>query len=225
MLDIYQQSSADGHIRAIRRLSMVFKPDMLQSEPSKVERLIHMVSSFIEANRENETFLSLGLTLAAKIGQEDLLRLVESFVNDKNITIGRLARDLCQFEAPTLTGSIRSIFVLDDSKLITRQLEKSLLDAGYLVQAEIHVRNGFEGLKRNTFDLLILDLNMPEMSGLDFLRKAREVEIAPEKVLVLASNRSTEELGGIIAAGISGVSLKPFNMNDILTKISELSGA
>ena len=118
--------------------------------------------------------------------------------------------------------TIRRIFIIDDSKYITRQLTNVLTKAGYEVVAENHVREGLQKLFRADFDLMIVDLEMPEMNGDVFIANLRQQGRAPQDVIVIAASRNSEDLAPIIKQGIKDLLFKPFPMNDLLNRIRKL---
>ena len=124
---------------------------------------------------------------------------------------------------PNYLKPIKNIFVMDDSRYITKQLAKVLARAGFDVDYENAVEDGMDRLSAGQFDLLILDIIMPGMNGAEFLAEARKQEIAPEYTLVITSTRNEEDLQPLIRSGIDGLMLKPFRMEDLIAKIRELT--
>jgi CheY-like chemotaxis protein len=167
----------------------------------------------------------IGIALAGKIAHPSLLRSVEGHLNNANPQIARAAREIVLEHHGSAGGTIQSIFVLDDSRYMTNQLSALLVKSGYRVTAENNVREGLLSLYQGDFDLLILDLEMPEMDGLQFLKAAREAKAAPEHVLIITSNRDRENLQRVASQGIGGLFLKPFPMQDLIQKIKAIEAA
>ena len=72
------------------------------------------------------------------------------------------------------------ILVVDDEQQIGRILKKALERAGHEVVFTEQPEQGLQLLKDRPFDIVITDLNMPEMNGLEFLTRARLVRPAAE---------------------------------------------
>lgn len=66
-----------------------------------------------------------------------------------------------------------NVLVVDDEQIVLRSCERILSAEGYYVETSLSARNALELLKENIYDLLITDIKMPEMSGLDFIRQVR----------------------------------------------------
>lgn len=121
----------------------------------------------------------------------------------------------------------RVVFV-DDSKtvLLTAQMAlKKLVDEGKIelktfenpIDFLNEVENGFR------YDLLITDINMPQMSGLDMVRKVQEnkdLELKP--ILVLTTETSLEKKREARKLGISGWITKPFTPDKLLMAIKRV---
>jgi two-component system response regulator PilR (NtrC family) len=67
------------------------------------------------------------------------------------------------------------VLIVDDEQSICDVLSISLKKEGYVVSSETNPRKALERLKRETFDLVLQDLKMPEMDGIDLLREIKKV--------------------------------------------------
>jgi two-component system KDP operon response regulator KdpE len=110
------------------------------------------------------------------------------------------------------------VLVIDDEPAIRRFLRTSLTAQGYsLLEAE-DGEKGLAMLQRNAVDVLILDLGLPGMSGLDVLRKLR-ADGSSLPVIVLSSR--DDETGKVMALdmGADDYVTKPFGMDELLARI------
>ena len=83
------------------------------------------------------------------------------------------------------------VLVVEDEKLLRELLESELTRSGYLVQV---AANGVEGLARYTeecFSVVLLDVKMPEMSGLETLRKIKEKR--PNLQVILLTGHGSQQ--------------------------------
>lgn len=113
-------------------------------------------------------------------------------------------------------GSPR-ILVVDDDRGIRQALELLLQQSGYRVETAEEAASGLAVVRRGT-DLVVSDIVMPGMSGVEFLREIRDTNPALPVILITAypsaqSRRDARQLG------ISGWILKPFRPDAILTPI------
>lgn len=111
---------------------------------------------------------------------------------------------------------MKKILVVDDD-VIFRHLVKELLEEnGYLVDTAKDGVEGFEKLKKGKYDLVILDVNMPNMNGFETLNKIREdEEIFDIPVIMLTVKSMVEDQLQGFEYGADDYIAKPFE-NDIL---------
>jgi two-component system, OmpR family, KDP operon response regulator KdpE len=110
-----------------------------------------------------------------------------------------------------------TILIIDDEVQIRRFLKIGLESQGYIV---LEAEKGEEGITRTVLkkpDLILLDLNLPDMSGVDVLRKIREWYHAP--VIVLTVRESEHDKIELLDNGADDYITKPFNMGELLARI------
>ncbi len=118
-----------------------------------------------------------------------------------------------------------TILVVDDSVSIRQSVSFILKQNGFaVVDAEDGVQ-GLEKLKSTTVQLIITDVNMPNMDGITMIKKIREIpDFRFIPILVL----TTESQGSIIdegkKAGATGWIVKPFSNEKLLTTIAKVLG-
>lgn len=92
-----------------------------------------------------------------------------------------------------LLNTSYKILLVDDS-ITTRTLEKNILTkAGYTVEAVQNPIEAFEIMKSTRFDLIITDIEMPEMNGFEFLEKLKTDEMYSDIPVIVVSSLLTEE--------------------------------
>jgi two-component system KDP operon response regulator KdpE len=110
-----------------------------------------------------------------------------------------------------------SILVIDDEAQIRRFLKIGLESQGYTV---FEASDGDEGMTQSVMkkpDIILLDLNLPDMSGIDLLKKLREWYSAP--VIVLTVRESEQDKIELLDFGADDYLTKPFNMGELLARI------
>ncbi len=116
----------------------------------------------------------------------------------------------------------KKILVVDDSKLMHKMLNVML--QGHEL---VHANDGLEALQKlgtdPGIDLILLDINMPRMSGLELLGKIQEDPLLSEIPVVIVSTEGTEEdtLRGLERGAAAYIS-KPFDNRVLLEVISRL---
>ncbi|NQY87714.1 MAG: response regulator [Colwellia sp.] len=115
------------------------------------------------------------------------------------------------------------VLVVDDSNSIRDMVCFTLKSAGYQY---VEAKDGREGLTKaqaESFDLVISDVNMPNMDGIDLcteLRKLPNFKFTP--VLMLTTESSTDMKMRGKAAGATGWLVKPFNPEKLLATIKRV---
>ncbi len=109
------------------------------------------------------------------------------------------------------------ILIVEDDKAITRLLELEFNYEGYSFDVAYDGRSGFNKFLENEYQLIILDLMLPELSGLDVCRKIRKTSSVP--VIMLTARRDlTDKIMGL-DIGADDYVTKPFEMEELLARI------
>lgn len=112
------------------------------------------------------------------------------------------------------------ILIVDDEKASRKSLKDILRLEGYNVSAAEGGQQAVEVLEEEDFDLMLLDLKMPGMSGLDVLEKT--VEIAPRtKIIMLTAHGSLESAIEALRFGAHDYLLKPASPDEILASVEK----
>lgn len=112
------------------------------------------------------------------------------------------------------------ILIVEDD-VSTRKLEQMILErAGFL---PLEAEDGAEALRildTEHVDIILLDIIMPEMSGIDFLKQLKSNPITANKPVVLCTSVSEQDyVQEALSLGISGYILKPIKAIDLLQKV------
>ncbi|WP_324717927.1 response regulator transcription factor [Carboxydochorda subterranea] len=109
------------------------------------------------------------------------------------------------------------ILVIDDEPQIRRLLQVALSAHGYAVVTAETGRDGIAAAATQRPDLVILDLGLPDMSGLDVLREVRGWSRVP--VVILSVHGREEEKVAALDAGADDYVTKPFAMGELLARL------
>lgn len=115
------------------------------------------------------------------------------------------------------------ILTVDDAKALRLMVEKALLPFDCEATESANGFNGFFAIERARPDLILLDINMPVMDGLEMLlRLKRTPEIANIPVIMLASPADKAVIPSLPERGAVGVLMKPFNEEALLQAIQRV---
>lgn len=116
--------------------------------------------------------------------------------------------------------------IVDDSSVMRKIVERSLRQAGLDSLLVLEAANGTEGLdllKVKQVDLILSDINMPSMDGLEFLRQIRTQNLAQGVPVVMITTESSEEhVKQAIEAGARGYIRKPFTAEQVKERVLPL---
>jgi two-component system chemotaxis response regulator CheY len=114
------------------------------------------------------------------------------------------------------------LLIVDDSTMLRDMLVYALNEGGY--NDVIEAVDGVDGLnkaKQNSFDLVITDVNMPNMDGITLVEELRKISTySKTPILVLTTERSDEMKSKGKAAGATGWIVKPFVPNQLLKAVN-----
>jgi CheY-like chemotaxis protein len=123
-------------------------------------------------------------------------------------------------------SSRRLVLVADDEQDILALVTTILERAGYEVVA---VRDGAEALaavRDRSPDLAVLDISMPELDGLEVLRRLRaDAETSELPVVLLSAQAQEADVARGFATGASAYVKKPFSPRDLTERVDELLGS
>ena len=109
------------------------------------------------------------------------------------------------------------ILVVDDESQITRVLKTALSSQGYEVKTEADGESGFNAALDWLPDLIISDLAMPKMTGVELCRAVRERSAVP--IIVLSVRGEEKSKIEALDAGADDYVTKPFSVNELLARV------
>jgi two-component system chemotaxis response regulator CheY len=104
---------------------------------------------------------------------------------------------------------------------------ETLEKAGFALEQAINGIEAMEKVLARPFDLVIVDINMPRMDGLSFLRALRRAtpEVARLPALMITTEAGEQDVGEARAAGTNFYLVKPVSETDLLRHVAILTGA
>jgi len=119
------------------------------------------------------------------------------------------------------------ILIVDDDVELTKAAQTAISSFGHDVQCSNDPKEGLKLIREQNHDMVLLDLSMPEFSGVDIIENlAKDGKIKEKKiVIVTASSANDEELKKLMDSGVHSVLRKPVDIDAILDKIEEVGSS
>lgn len=119
-----------------------------------------------------------------------------------------------------MNNRMERILVIEDEEKIARFVELELEYEGYLVEKAFDGREGLELALAQPFDLILLDIMLPGLSGVEVLRRLRRISSTPV-ILLTARDEVADKVAGL-DAGADDYITKPFAIEELLARIRVL---
>ncbi|NNK82079.1 MAG: response regulator [Flavobacteriaceae bacterium] len=117
------------------------------------------------------------------------------------------------------------VLAIDDQQLVLLPLEKRLKELGYNVRTETNGQNGMDKYDSFKPDLVIIDINMPGIKGLDVVKYIRITKNSKTPIMVLSGNTEDKTITEGFELGIDDYMKKPLSLNEISARVKRLIGA
>jgi len=120
------------------------------------------------------------------------------------------------------------VLIVDDSSVMRKIVERSLRQAGLELEEVKEASNGAEALtevQKSSFDLILSDINMPAMDGLEFLRNLANIPSARSVPVVMITTEGSEaRVVEALSVGARGYIRKPFTPEQVKERVAPLVG-
>ncbi|OHB96828.1 MAG: hypothetical protein A2W74_01510 [Planctomycetes bacterium RIFCSPLOWO2_12_38_17] len=116
----------------------------------------------------------------------------------------------------------KRILIVDDEEGYRKVLLNSLAEIGYETKA---VRNGYEALeeiKKQNYSVILLDVKMPGMDGIEFLERIQGIK-STSNVVIITAYTDKDVVKEAVIKGAKKVITKPFSMDDIEACLKEFT--
>jgi two-component system, chemotaxis family, chemotaxis protein CheY len=120
----------------------------------------------------------------------------------------------------------KKVLIVDDSSIVRMQVGRLLTDEGFIVVEAIDGVDATEKLAASPdAKLIICDITMPRMSGLEFLSTIRQNGSPPVPIVMLTTEGRPEMIQKAKALGAKGWLVKPFKPDHLLSVVKKLTSA
>ena len=117
------------------------------------------------------------------------------------------------------------ILTIDDQTLILLSVEKKLQEMGYTVQTASTGKEGVTFFQTFQPDLVLVDINMPDMNGIEVVKQLRSLEKQRTPILVMSGNTDEDVIMKGFDLGVDDYMKKPVSLNEMVARIKRLIGS
>ena len=118
----------------------------------------------------------------------------------------------------------KNVLIVDDEKIIRTVLERILKKSGFNTEIASNGKDALIKLKSHNFDLILLDILMPEMNGLQFMNELKKTNHST-KILVISACHEQSLMKQVKQLGAHGYLKKPFdNIDQVTSAVNEVLG-
>ncbi|MFK8183749.1 MAG: response regulator [Phormidesmis sp.] len=125
------------------------------------------------------------------------------------------------------TAPPKKILVVDDSMTVRAMEKKLLQNRGYTVDIAVDGAEGWNAVRIDKYDLVITDVDMPRMNGIELICKIRDYEATKKLPIIVVSykDREVDQLAGLNAGANYYLTKSSFHNDGLITAVMDLIGA
>jgi two-component system chemotaxis response regulator CheY len=126
-----------------------------------------------------------------------------------------------------MTAGRKRVLIVDDATLVRAYYRQALERAGYAVDEAMNGVEGLEKVLMQPFDLAIVDVNMPQMDGMTFIRTLRSKELPTSAIptLVTSTEAADKDVAAARVAGANYYLTKPISQERLIEHVVLMCGA
>jgi len=118
--------------------------------------------------------------------------------------------------------SLMRILVVEDEHKIANSIKKGLEQESFAVDVSFTGNDGYDLASSENYDLIILDIMLPQMSGIEICKKLREENIHTPILMLTAKGQTSDKVDGL-NSGADDYLTKPFAFEELLARVKALS--
>ncbi|MEW6739087.1 MAG: response regulator [Nitrospirota bacterium] len=115
------------------------------------------------------------------------------------------------------------ILVIDDEEIVQVSCKRTLVPEGYAVDAAASGKEGLELFEKSKYDLVLIDLKMPGMDGIEVLVNIKR-QRPEQNVMIMTGYDTVEHIVESISSGAAHYLEKPFTPDTLIERIKEVLG-
>ena len=138
-----------------------------------------------------------------------------------SVFTGKVAQGADLLQSGDNTQMMR-ILVVEDEERLARLISRVLVEEGYAVETEVNGRQALMRALADEYDLLIVDWMLPELSGVQLVKRLRAAEVGTPAIMLTARDQIEDRVEGL-DAGADDYLPKPFAFPELLARVRALA--
>jgi DNA-binding response OmpR family regulator len=114
-----------------------------------------------------------------------------------------------------------NILIVDDSKSVHAYIKGLLAEKEFTIDSAYDGEEGLEKIKGGSYELILLDVEMPKLTGHEVLKEVRSFNDDLPVIMVTSRNRPSE-IQSLIEAGADEYVMKPFTLDILINKMEDV---
>lgn len=115
-----------------------------------------------------------------------------------------------------------AVLIIEDDPLVRQFVELVLGQAGYNVSSVATGELGIRALQQSRWDLVLLDIQLPDMTGVELLRLLRRYQKIKATVMMMTAKGDLATVREAMDAGADGYLVKPFAPDDLIRRVEAM---
>ena len=144
---------------------------------------------------------------------------ISQFIDRSMVTLYNMG---CKFPVKKMEKNELRLLIVEDEKQICDTVAKSLYGAGYEVDTCYDGEEALECILAENYDLIVLDLNLPGMDGMEILKELRQRNEETKVLILSARSQIADKVEGL-DAGANDYMEKPFHLQELEARIRSLT--
>ncbi|WP_339878920.1 response regulator transcription factor [uncultured Algoriphagus sp.] len=116
---------------------------------------------------------------------------------------------------------MKKVLIVEDDPNISQLIQIHLKDLGYEIKVKNNGREGFESANANSFDLIILDIMLPEMDGIAICQRLRALDNFTPILMITAKSEEIDKIIGL-ESGADDYITKPFKIREFIARVKAI---
>ncbi|MBQ4914827.1 response regulator [Maribacter sp. MMG018] len=192
-------------------------------------------NEFVQLDNDNHSYqgTGLGLTIVKKVlklyNSKIHLKSAPDYGSEFSFTLNLIAlkedpttenvlNGTLSSYNPLAPGEAKKVLIVDDNKINQKVTQKTLKKYNILSSLANDGAQAIEMCKTNHFDLILMDINMPKMNGMEAAKKIREFN-KEVPIIALTAVELDENKTEILSSGVNDIVHKPYNLTKFLNTI------